>query len=132
MSIQIKRYAKADEDALFDLIRSEGEEWGDYARDKNAVEKFKAALNNSIVYAAYSGDTLCGFIRVKDDDGFGVIIYDLLVHKNFRGNSYGRELMRRVCSDFKDATVFVLSDEDGYYKKLGCKKVGTIFDVREQ
>jgi len=130
MSLQIKRYEKGDEGALFELICSEGEEWGDYTRDEGAADKYKAALGNSAVYVAYAGGTLCGFVRAKDDDGYGVYIYDLLVHKDFRGNSYGRLLMERVCEDFK-GVVYVMSDVDEYYKKQGYKREGTIFIVRE-
>ena len=118
MALKIKRYEAGDEAALFGLMRSEGEEWGDYTRDAGAVSKYKTALGNSTVYVGYDGGTLCGFIRAKDDDGYGVYIYDLLVHKDYRGNGYGRLMMERVCADFEGSTVYVMSDiiEEAYQK----------------
>ena len=130
MSLKIKQYNKSDEVSLFDLIRSEGEEWGDYTRDTEAVNKYKRAIGNSIVFVAYYGDALCGFVRAKDDDGYGVYIHDLLVHKDYRGKSYGRFLMEQVAKHFEGNSVYVMSDVDSYYEKQGYKKEGTIFIVR--
>jgi len=131
MSFKIKRLEKQDETALFDLIRSEGEEWGDYSRDGEAVKKYTNALNNCAVYVGYDGDALCGFIRARDDYGYGVYIFDLLVHKKHRGNSYGRRLIERVCADFSGA-VYVMSDVDEYYAKQGYNKIeGRIIVVRK-
>ena len=131
MSLQIKRYEATDEAALFDLIRSEGEEWGDYTRDKKAVAKYKNALNNCIVYVGYDSDTLCGYIRARDDYGYGIYIYDLLVHKKYRGNSYGKQLIEQICKDYS-GTVYTMSDVDEYYAKQGYKKIeGRIIIVRE-
>ena len=131
MGIKIKRYEKADEAALFDLIRSEGEEWGDYSRDEKAVAKYANALNNCIVYVGYDGDTLCGFIRARDDYGYGIYIFDLLVHQKYRGHSYGKRLIEQICKDYS-GTIYVMSDVDEYYAKQGYKKIeGRILIVRE-
>ena len=40
MSLQIKRYESNDENALFDLMRSE-DDWTDYSGDDHAVAKYK-------------------------------------------------------------------------------------------
>ncbi|MCL2844998.1 MAG: GNAT family N-acetyltransferase [Chitinivibrionia bacterium] len=130
MALKIKRYEKQDEAALFDLMRSE-DDWTDYSGDKNGAEKYKIALDNCIVYVGYSGDVFCGFVRARDDYGFGVYIHDLLVHKKFRGNGFGKCLIEQVCKDYS-GTVYVMSDVDEYYKKQGYTKIdGRIIVVRE-
>ena len=82
--MDIKRYSQADEALLFDMLREEGEEWSDYYNQKG-YDKYKKALVSSITYVVYDGSTLCGYARCREDDGFGVYVYDLLVRKSCRG-----------------------------------------------
>lgn len=124
----IKRYTKADEKPLFDLLIDEGEDWSDY-HDKEGRTKYLKALEKSVTYMAYDEEVLCGYVRCKEDDGFGVYVYDLLVKKTNRGNNLGKMLMERVYYDFPDQTVYVMSDVDIYYTKLGYKKIGSIFQI---
>lgn len=106
----IKHYTKDDRSALFELIKNEGEEWKDYFGQNQG--KYKTALERSITYVAYEGNILCGYCRCRDDDGFGVYIYDLLVDKKYRGKHFGRLLMERVCADFSHDIVYVMSSAD--------------------
>jgi len=128
ISMGIRRYAPKDADQLFALIEREGEDWKDYWQGAGKA-KYQKALDSSIVYLVLEGETLCGYARCRDDDGFGVYVYDLLVDKKHRGKEYGRLLMERVCKDFPNDTVYVMSDVNPYYEKLGYKKAGTIFIV---
>ncbi len=124
----IRKYTDEDKDSLFKLMREEGEEWSTYYGDENR-EKYTHALNNSITYVVIADDVICGYIRCKDDDGFGIYILDLLVSKQYRGRSYGRSLMKTICDLFPNDDVYVNSDVDPYYEKQGCKREGTIFSV---
>lgn len=124
----IKPYAGSDETALFDLMESEGPEWEDYSVRRR--ERYKVALENSIVYVIYEDSVLCGYCRCRSDDGFGVYICDLLVGKRYRGKRFGRLLMTQVCLDFPDEAVYVMSDVDAYYEKQGYRREGAIFEVR--
>jgi len=129
----IRRYTPTDEPALFAMIEAEGDEWRDYWYGDGRT-KYAKALANSIVYLIFeeqgSGKTLCGFARYRDDDGFGVYVYDLLVDRNHRGKDYGRLLMERVCEDYPNNTIYVMSDVDPYYQKLGYVREGSIFVVK--
>ena len=127
--MEIRKYSKDDEAKLFEMIRSEGEDWECYFGE-TAIEKYKQAVENSITYVACEGNVLCGYVRCRDDDGFGIYVYDLLVQKEYRGCSLGRKLMERVCADYPDADVYVMSGVDGYYEKLGYHREGSIFAVR--
>ena len=92
--ITIKKYTHADDDRLFAMMEREGDEWAGSWRGDNRA-KYQKALANSVVYLIFEGETLCGFVRCRDDDGFGVYVYDLLVDKNYRGKEYGRMLMEQ-------------------------------------
>lgn len=129
--VNIKRYAKYDEEMLFALMQKEGEEWQSYWGEKGKI-RYKKALANSGCYVLYVGAELCGFVRFRDDDGFGVYVYDLLVDKKSRGKGYGRLLMERICEEFPKDVVYVMSDVNVYYKKLGYEQEGTISIVRKQ
>ncbi|MDL2324213.1 GNAT family N-acetyltransferase [Ruminococcaceae bacterium OttesenSCG-928-A16] len=125
--MEIHRYTQEDEAALFGLMQREGEEWSEYHTRKKAM--YAKALANSITYVAYKNDVLCGYCRCRNDDGFGVYIYDLLVDKKARGKRLGHALMTRVCADFPQDTVYVMSDVDEYYQKQGYQREGSIFKV---
>ena len=126
--VTIKRYTKHDEVALFELMEREGTEWEEYYDRRK--EKYKTALANSVAYIICEDDVLCGYCRCRNDDGFGVYIYDLLVDKKHRGKQFGNLLMMQVRTDFPDDTIYVMSDIDPYYEKQGCTCVGSVFEVR--
>lgn len=124
----IRLYSPADRDLLFRLIENEGPTWALYYQDSTR-RQYELVLEHSITYLAFSDDILCGYLRCREDDGFGVYIFDLLVAKPFRGQAIGSLLMARVREDFSDQTVYVMSDVDEYYEKLGFKREGSIFVV---
>ena len=68
---------------------------------------------------------MCGYARCREDDGFGVNIYDLLVRKTHRGKQIGKTLMERVFKDFPNQAIYVMSDVDPYYEKLGYRREGS-------
>ena len=124
----IKKYTPEDESKLFELIENEGEEWKAYWYGAGK-EKYRKAIADSLVYVAYAGETLCGYARCREDEPTGIYVIDLLVSPKFRGNEYGRMLMEKVVEDFPDSVVYVNSDVNPYYEKLGYKAIGTIFKV---
>jgi GNAT superfamily N-acetyltransferase len=126
----IKKYTNEDEQKLFQLIENEGEEWEYYCRGAGK-EKYRKALAHNIVYVLYVGENLCGFARCVEDEPTGIYVYDLLVNQAYRGNEYGRLLMEKVVADYPDTTVYVNSDVNPYYEKLGYKVAGNIFLVSE-
>ena len=127
--MEIREYSKAYESLLFDLLIEEGDEWSCY-HGPGGCDKYIKALESSITYIACDGLLVCGYVRCREDDGFGVYIYDLLVKKTHRGRQLGKSLMERVCQDFPDQPVYVMSDVDTYYEKLGYRREGSIFEVK--
>lgn len=123
----IREYKNSDIEEIFILMLKEEEEW-QYAH-KNNRNKYTRAMENSIAYVIEQNNALIGYIRCKNDDGFGIYILDLLVDKPFRRNGYGRKLMKKICDTYPDDTIYVTSGADLYYEKQGCKKEGSIFSV---
>ncbi|MCL2453812.1 MAG: GNAT family N-acetyltransferase [Micrococcales bacterium] len=130
-TVLVRAYRPDDEDALFALIEREGEEWKDYWQGSGRA-KYLTALTGSIVDVLFEGDELCGYVRSRDDDGFGVYILDLLVDQRHRGKHHGRRLMEHVCQQHPDDDVYVTSDVDPYYEKLGYTREGTVFVVQRR
>ena len=127
--MHIRRYTPADEALVFQMLEEEGDAWSDYHGAENRA-KFLRALNACTAYLLFEQDTLCGYARCHADYGFGVYVHDLLVRKSRRGHGYGRLLMEQACRDFPGQMVYVLSDVDPYYGKLGYEKIGSIFTVK--
>jgi ribosomal protein S18 acetylase RimI-like enzyme len=130
--MRIRAYNKVkDEEKLMKMIEAEGKEWACYS-DESASDKYRLALDNSITYVAYEGDSLCGYSRSMDDGGFYVYVCDLLVKPMYRGRNIGRKLMACIYTDYPDHILYVMSDVDEYYKKQGYKREGTLYEVTKE
>ncbi|NLM20542.1 MAG: GNAT family N-acetyltransferase [Peptococcaceae bacterium] len=127
--MEIKKYSKAYESLLFDLLVAEGDEWSAYHGPAGRAKYIKA-LESSITYIACDENLVCGYARCREDDGFGIYVFDLLVRKSYRGKQIGKRLMERVCQEFPVQPVYVMSDIDSYYEKLGYRRAGSIFEVK--
>ena len=127
--MEIKPYSHADEARLFAMVRGEGGGW-ECLLDEKHIEKYRCALAKSLTYVAYEGEAMCGYVRCRNDDGLGVYVYDLLVRSTCRGQSIGKMLIGKVCADHPHETVYVMSDVDGYYEKMGYRKIGSIFEIQ--
>jgi len=131
-NITIKNYNEStDAESLFALMHLE-DDWGDYLSD-DGNQRYKIALKQSTTFVLYEGDNCCGFIRVKDDFGFWVNIYDLLVGKLHRGKNYGKMLIEHVCKTFEGCSVCTLSDVDGYYTKAfrDAQIIGSVIELQK-
>lgn len=126
MDILIRKYDPTrDYDRLLTIIKTEGEEWSDYL-----TPNYQQALEQSITYVAESNRELCGFSRSISDSGIYIWVIDLLVDEAFRGHAIGKQLMECLLVDFPGQEVYVMSDVDAYYQKLGYKLEGSIFQVK--
>ena len=126
--VVIRGYLAADEEAFFAMLEAEGEDWREYSGTAGRAS-YARAMATSLAYVLLVDGALCGYVRCRDDDGFGVYVYDLLVRGPHRGRQLGRALMERVCADAAGQTVYVMSDVDPYYETLGYERVGSVFVV---
>ncbi|PKK98056.1 MAG: GNAT family N-acetyltransferase [Tenericutes bacterium HGW-Tenericutes-2] len=124
----IRRYRENDASMLMKLIESEGDEWSSYYQG-DGKDKYLVSLKDSITYIMIIDNEIIGYIRAIDDHGFDVYICDLLVHKEKRGNHYGKRLIQVIQSHFIGRDIYVMSDVDGYYIKEGLEKIGSIFKI---
>ena len=128
MSIKIRKYnAALDYEKLLELFRSEGE-WSFYLKD-NVIEKYRISLANSIIYVAFHDDILIGYSRSIDDFDTYIYVCDLLVHKKQRGHDIGKQLLDCLSNEFPKHEIFIMSDVDPYYEKLGYIREGSLFKV---
>lgn len=94
-------------------------------------ERYQLALHLSTVFVLLINDQICGYIRCKEDDGYGVYVYDLLVHRDVRGQALGKRLMDHVYAYFNHQPLYIMSDEDGYYERLGYARIGSIYQHQQ-
>ena len=122
----IFRYDETYESELIALLKKEPE-WDSFT-GAGKIDVFKGALLSSQTYVCKSRSEVCGYLRALAD-GFGIYVSELYVAPAFRNNGYGRELLKELKQDHPDQIVYILSDEDLYYEKLGCKRVGSVFQL---
>lgn len=120
---------KRDEEALMGLLKAQGQDWACYWADEfNAT--YRQTLRRSITRVVYVDEVLAGYVRALDDFGFYIYVCDLLVDPAYRGHHLGQSLMESLIHDYPDQTVYVMSDVDPYYEKLGYFKEGSVFEVK--
>ena len=124
--VAIRRYEPTDERDFFAMLEAEGDDWREYFGPAGRAS-YARAMQSSVAYLLFVGDELAGYARCREDDGFGVYVYDLLVRGPHRGRHLGRALMERARADFAGQTVYVMSDGDPYYEKLGYRREGSTF-----
>ena len=122
----ILKYRKENELELISLLRQEPD-WSSFLSD-DAIDTFKQALLESETFLCESKGNICGYLRALVD-GFGIYISELYVAPQCRGNSFGSELLEKVKQEHPNQDVYVLSDEDAYYEKLGYQRIGAVFQL---
>ncbi|MGD9254898.1 MAG: GNAT family N-acetyltransferase [Chromatiales bacterium] len=120
----IHRYDKSHESELIALLRAEPD-WNLFTCEGNR-DVFKHALLNSETLICKSHGNICGYLRALVD-GFGIYVSELYVAPGYRNSGNARELLQKIKQQHPNQDAYVLSDEDRYYEKLGCKRVGSVF-----
>lgn len=126
-TIKISKYQSEDEESILAAIKLDSN-WDMFTND-GAIHSYKKSLKNSITYVCYCGKDFAGYIRAIRDEGIALYISELYVVPEWRNQKIGRKLLKQIKEDFPKDTLYTLSDEDEYYKKLGLKKVGSVFQV---
>ncbi|MHA6964694.1 GNAT family N-acetyltransferase [Zobellella denitrificans] len=124
--INILKYKIEHQIKLLTLLKNEPD-WRSFV-SKGAIDRFKTALLESETYICEYQGEIVGYIRALVD-GFGVYVSELYIAPPYRGNGYGAKLLSKIKQAHPDQDVYVLSDEDQYYQKLGCQRVGSVFKL---
>ena len=125
MNSKVRPYNPSEDlEKVLQIIKSEGEEWEDYL-----TPEYEGLLETSVTYVALLEGVLCGYARSLRDGGFFVWVMDLLVDRNSRGHGMGKQMLERIAADFPNQEVYVLSDVDAYYEKLGYQRAGSLYQV---
>jgi len=122
----IFRYDKPHESELIALLKSEPD-WNSFT-DPDSINTFKNALLTSETYVYKIESKICGYLRALVDE-FGIYVSELYISPSHRKNGYGKELLQKIKQKHPNQEVYVLSDEDLYYERLGYKRVGSIFQL---
>jgi len=125
--MKIFRYRLEHEEAVLSAIKGDPN-WDIFTND-DTIDNYKKSLIESITYVCYHNVNFCGYLRALLDDGFAIYISELYVVPEWRNRMIGRSLVAQVKIDFDRLSVYALSDEDAYYKKLGYNKIGSVFEI---
>jgi len=122
----IMKYQREYEVELIALLKNEPD-WSSFVSE-GAIDRFKEVLLEGETYLCESQGNICGYIRALVD-GFGIYVSELYVAPRCRGNGFGAELLGKIKQAHPNQDVYVFSDEDLYYEKLGYKRVGSVFQL---
>ena len=122
----IFRYDKLHESELIALLTSDPD-WSSFT-GPDSINAFKSALLSNETYVYKIESKICGYLRALADE-FGIYVSELYISPRHRKNGYGKELLKKIKQEHPNQDVYVLSDEDIYYEKLGYKRVGSIFQL---
>ena len=125
--MEISKYTAEHEEAVLSAIK-EDPNW-DMFTNSDAIVVYKDRLKNGVTYVCHVNNNFCGYVRALLDDGFAVYISELFVVPAYRNQKIGRSLLEQIKNDFSTLSVYVLSDEDFYYEKIGKKQVGSVFEL---
>jgi ribosomal protein S18 acetylase RimI-like enzyme len=125
--MEISRYKQEHENAILAAIKKDPG-WDIFTND-DAIDNYRNSLKASATYVCHENGEFCGYVKALLDDEFAIYISELYVMPKWRNRKIGRSLLERVKIDFSNLTVYALSDEDAYYKKIGYKKTGSVFEL---
>lgn len=128
--MEIRKYnEELDYKDIVKLFESE-DNWSCFLEEP-MKHKHKRALRDSITYVLFNGLELVGYSRSIEDMSAYIYVCELLVNKKSRGQDFGDKLLRRHKKDYPDHTIYIMSDVDEYYKKLGYCVEGSIFRLSD-
>lgn len=106
-----------------DIFTQEG--WCAYLSDDEALRQ--AFANSLLIYGAFDGEKLIGFIRCVGDGEHIVLVQDLIVKQEYRKRGIGKTLFSEMQRRFGKVRMFCvttdLDDEadNRFYRSFGMK-----------
>jgi GNAT superfamily N-acetyltransferase len=110
--------SRLDIDAIHKFLSEES-----YWANRRSREKTVIAIENSICFGVYHGETQIGFARVVSDQATFAYIGDVYITNEFRGRGLSKWLMETIVAhpDLQGLRRWVLATRDahGLYEKTG-------------
>lgn len=96
---------------------------------RHSKEIIKQVFEASNVFAFVTvNDRIVGFGRAMSDGVFNAAIYDVVVHPEFQKQGIARQIMDHLLDKLSNVSCVHListTENEGFYKKLGLKKLKT-------
>lgn len=99
------------------LLSCKKEKWEKFYGSKK--EQYKQALKESVTYAAYEGESYCGYIRCITDGVFTTYCCEIIVDDGYKRRGIGKMLIDKVKQLYPSCRIDVLSDNDEFYQANG-------------
>lgn len=94
--------------------------------------KLKRAFDSSyaVIYV-FDSNKLIGLGRALCDGEYHAAIYDVVLLPEYQGKDIGKEIMRRLCDQLpvENIILYAVPGREGFYKKLGFKKMLTAMAI---
>ena len=94
--------------------------------------KLKRAFDSSyaVIYV-FDSNKLIGLGRALCDGEYHAAIYDVVLLPEYQGKDIGKEIMRRLCDKLpvENIILYAVPGREGFYKKLGFKKMLTAMAI---
>ncbi|MEN9206644.1 MAG: GNAT family N-acetyltransferase [Gloeomargarita sp. GMQP_bins_120] len=99
------------------------------------VEELQTALAHSDpVVTVWDGEKLIGFARATSDRVYRAVLWDVVIHPEYRGRGLGRRLVETVLAHPSIRSVervyLMTSSQQGFYERLGFEENRTTTMVR--
>jgi predicted GNAT family N-acyltransferase len=109
-----------------DLMKLYENEWWTNKRKKEDV--IKMLQNTTYVFGIVQNNNLIAFSRVLSDKVYKALIFDVIVHKNYRGLGLGEKIIKTILNHHelkKVKTIELYCKEEmvSFYEKFGFRKV---------
>ncbi len=110
-----------DEYEYFELFETTG--WNeDYGA--NPGQLLEVVKRSTYHVSAYAGNRLIGFGRLLSDGLLHAVIFDVIIHPDYRGQGTGKAIMNDLIDKcrlwkIRDIQLFCAVDKVGFYEKCG-------------
>lgn len=94
-------------------------------------EQIRKSLNScEYIVAVRDAGKIIGMARCLSDGVYMTYVFDVVVHRDYRGKNIGRSIIEKIVCHYKSVNSYLMqivllavtSDVETFYKKLGFKK----------
>lgn len=94
-----------------------------WASQRTQDDLATAIQHSEPVVTAWTGEQLVGFARATSDQVYRAVLWDVVIHPDYRGRGLGRTLVETVLShpsvNQVERVYLMTSSQQGFYERLG-------------